>query len=41
MKRYGGLDGIKDILDSLSSSMSGNDQRKPKGKLVKFVIIYQ
>ncbi|HEX5978593.1 MAG TPA: hypothetical protein VFY68_15020 [Nitrososphaeraceae archaeon] len=29
-KRYGGMGRMKDILDSLSSSMSGNNQEPPK-----------
>jgi uncharacterized Zn-finger protein len=29
LKRYGGLSGIKDMLGSLSSSMSNNDQQHP------------
>jgi hypothetical protein len=29
MKRYGGISRIRDVLDSLFSSTSGNDQRRP------------
>src|ERR687895_95936 len=29
LKRYGGIGGIKDMLGSVSSSMSNNDQQRP------------